>query len=91
MSGFDFIEALKEVQEMIPKTGYNICTLDDFSRPGEKLTLEDHVETEEQAKKLKEQLEKDGLKVYIYGAEGLEEGIENLYDPPASQAFSDVG
>jgi len=64
---------------MIPATGYNICSLDDFSRPGEKLTLEDHVETEEQAKKIKEGLEKDGLKVMIYAAEGLEEGIENLF------------
>jgi len=91
MSGFDFTEALKEVQEMTPATGYNVCTLDDFSRLGEKLTLEDHVETEEQAKTIKEQLEKDGLKVMIYAAEGLEEGIENLYGPPASQAFSDVG
>ena len=74
---------------MIPATGYNVCTLDDFSRPGEKLTLEDHVETEEQVKKLKDKLEKYGLKVMIYAAEGLEEGIENLYGPPASQAFAD--
>ena len=90
MSAFDFVEALKEVQEMIPTTGYNVCTLDDFSRPGEKLTLEDHVDTEEQARKIKEGLEKDGFKVMIYAAEGLEEGIENLYGHPASQAFSDV-
>ena len=76
---------------MIPTTGYNVCTLDDFSRLGEKLTLEDHVDTEEQARKIKEELEKDGEQVYIYAAEGLEEGIENLYGPPASQAFSDVG
>ena len=41
MSAFDFVEALKEVQEMIPTTGYNVCTLDDFSRLGEKLTLEE--------------------------------------------------
>jgi len=55
----------KERESMTPKEGFNVCTFDDFGRPGEMLTLIAHTDTKEEAEKIKARLE--GETVYIYG------------------------
>ena len=54
-----------ERKKHTPKTGFNVCTFDDFGRPGEMLTLIAHTDTMDEAKEIEETLE--GEIVYIYG------------------------
>lgn len=67
MTRFSFPMGLKEVEEMTPKKGFNVCTFDDFAPAGEKLTLIERTETFEEALKISKDLEKEGEKCYIYG------------------------
>ena len=62
-------KCLKERKELTPKKGFNVVTFDDFSPPGEMLTLVGHVETYEEAKKIAKENEGELGPVYIYEAE----------------------
>jgi len=67
-------ESVKEVNEMIPKDGFNVCYFDDFADAGEKLTLIKHCETREEAEEIVKEHE-DEI-VYIYEGENeAEEGM----------------
>ncbi len=58
---------LEEKESLTPKTGYNIVLFDDYSPVGEKLTLVDHVETEEEAEKVAKEVSTEENPAYIYG------------------------
>jgi hypothetical protein len=60
--------AIKEREEVTPEKGYNVVTLDDFSRLGEQLTIVKHTDTYQEALKFKEEFEKLGATVYIYSS-----------------------
>jgi len=63
-----YIEVVMEEQKrMTPKKGFNVCTFDDFARPGEMLELIAHTDTKEEAEKIKQKLK--GETVYIYGVD----------------------
>ena len=47
------------------RKGYNVCTYDDYSRIGERLTVVRHTSTLAEAQEIAKKL--DGEKVYIYG------------------------
>ena len=49
---FDYI--IEEIEEVTPEEGYVICEFDDFGKMGEKLTILEYVNTEEEAKKIVE-------------------------------------
>ena len=67
-------ESIKEVNEMIPEDGFNVCYFDDFADAGEKLTLIKHCETREEAEEIVKEHE-DEI-VYIYEGENeAEEGM----------------
>jgi len=67
---WDYIQkCLKEREELTPKKGFNVVTLDDFSPPGEMLTLVGRAETYEEAKKIAKENEGESGPVYIYEAE----------------------
>jgi len=70
----NYIEVvLDEVKRNTPEKGYNVCTFDDFGRPGEMLTLIAHADTKEEAEKIKQKLEGDT--VYIYKASKKQDQI----------------
>jgi len=62
-------KCLKERKELTPKKGFNVVIFDDFSPPGEMLTLVDHAKTYEDAKKIAKENEGESGPVYIYEAE----------------------
>ena len=61
---FELIEM--EKKELTPETGYNVCILDEFSKPGEQLGLVSHVDTKDEAIKRKKEIEKKGKTAYIF-------------------------
>jgi len=62
-----FDQAFSEVNEVTPKSGYNICLFDDFAPIGEKLSKVEHARTWAQAEAIAQSFEAYGAKVYIYG------------------------
>jgi hypothetical protein len=56
---------LKEQLKATPKKGYNVCTLDEYARVGERLTVVSHTKTLGEAQEIAKNLE--GEKVFIYG------------------------
>jgi len=68
MSEESYIEQiLKEQLSVTPKKGFNVCTYDEYSRIGDRLTVVRHVNTEEEAREIAKKLE--GEMVYIYGGQ----------------------
>ena len=63
-------EALKQVAEMTPDEGFNLCGLDDYGSPDEQgLYLIDHFDTQEEAEAAKEErtAEDPDLRFFVYG------------------------
>ena len=56
-----------ERKEMTPKTGYNVVQFDDFSPPGEMLTLIQHFEKKEDAEKFAKDNNSQEMPFYVYG------------------------
>ncbi len=58
-------QIIKEQLSATPKKGFNVCTFDDYSRMGERLTVVKHTSTLAEAQEIAKKL--DGEVVYIYG------------------------
>lgn len=67
----DVKKALEAIEEMTPKTGFNLVGVDDFEEPGEELYLVGHFDTREAADAAKtDRLRKNPDEVlHIYAAE----------------------
>jgi len=57
---------LDEREEMTLEEDFSVCIFDDFSPPGEMLTMVAICKTKEEAEEKKRDLEKNGSVVYIY-------------------------
>jgi len=75
-------EMMKEVEKFTPKLGFNVCGIDEYDPPGEKLFLIKHFKTKKEAeahvKKLKEVEEYEEDELVIYGSK---EEVEEKVDP----------
>ena len=66
MTDESYIELIiKEQLRVTPKNGFNVCTYDEYSRVGNRLTVVKHTTTAEEAREVAKRLK--GEKVYIYG------------------------
>jgi len=60
---------IDERKEMTPKSGYDVMELDDFARPGEKLSRIAHFETRAEAEKFVEKNNSNESTLYVYGSD----------------------
>lgn len=66
MTDESYIElVIKEQLRVTPKKGFNVCTYDEYSDIGNRLTVVRHTNTEQEAREIAKTLK--GEKVYIYG------------------------
>jgi hypothetical protein len=63
---------IKNKEACVPEAGFNVVVLDDFEPPGKQLSVWRTVGTEQKAREVAEQAQRDNPKmvVYVYGADG---------------------
>ncbi len=64
MSDYDIQDVFDEIAKFTPKTGFNLCSIDNHATPGEHLALIGHFDTIEEAEKAQEEYGKDNSVIY---------------------------